>query len=65
MKSQLLIINPRFPFMFMWWKIGSGHLCCYPCSVWLMGVRFDNFKCVLVDVMVLFSDLSQKKIHLS
>ncbi len=37
MKLQILINSPRFPFMFVWWKINSGHLCCYPCNMWLMG----------------------------
>jgi hypothetical protein len=26
--------------MLVWWKISSGHLCCFPCNMWLMGPFF-------------------------
>ncbi len=36
MKLHPWISSLGFPSMHVWLKIGNEHLCCYPCSKWLM-----------------------------
>ncbi len=51
-----------FPYMHMWLKVSKEFFCYYRCNKWLNGVTSNDLKHILVDVMILYGDLTQESV---